>query len=477
MKCPKCGNELEKGNMYCEICGEEIHIVPDFEPEIENSIIETLSTVAMEVQPSDSDAKIAEDKEKEIQKNQNKRKILIGCIICALLFVSGVIIVAMVLFLDGSEKRLVSKAQEKYKLNHYAEAAKYYEEAIRKEDKLTYHAELADCYTMMGKSNEAETIYLELIQLDETEDNKEIIQLAYARLIQIYEKTGAYNAINSLLLAAKDEKVRKEFESYMSPPPDFSYEEGEYDEVIPLKLTAPSHGNVYYTIDGTTPGKGSFVYTAPIFLKKGFYEIKAVYVNDYGISSEIASRTFNIKADMPDVPLISPDNGTFNLPQMIAVSIPEGCNVYYSIDGSIPTKNSLIYGEPIPMPIGESHYRFVAINKDATAGEIVERKYTLNVIANLSAQDAINNVRFRLVQINRLLDAEGNLEGREGKNIYVYDSLRMIDGVTLYFINEYYQENHSSRNMTGNIYGVDINEGRVYDVKKEADGSYSIAPI
>ncbi len=44
MKCPHCGNELKEGYLICEKCGEEIRIVPDFEPEIENSITETLST-------------------------------------------------------------------------------------------------------------------------------------------------------------------------------------------------------------------------------------------------------------------------------------------------------------------------------------------------------------------------------------------------------------------------------------------------
>ena len=50
MKCPNCGNELEEGHLICEVCGEEIQMVPDFEPEIENkiesSITETLSTLA-----------------------------------------------------------------------------------------------------------------------------------------------------------------------------------------------------------------------------------------------------------------------------------------------------------------------------------------------------------------------------------------------------------------------------------------------
>ena len=45
MKCPNCGKEIPEGYLYCETCGMEIRIVPDFEPEIENSIIETLSRI------------------------------------------------------------------------------------------------------------------------------------------------------------------------------------------------------------------------------------------------------------------------------------------------------------------------------------------------------------------------------------------------------------------------------------------------
>ena len=49
MKCPNCGQEIQPDHLYCERCGMEIRIVPDFEPEIENSINETLSTVAEEI--------------------------------------------------------------------------------------------------------------------------------------------------------------------------------------------------------------------------------------------------------------------------------------------------------------------------------------------------------------------------------------------------------------------------------------------
>ena len=54
MKCPHCGSEMVEGHLICEICGEEIRIVPDFEPEIENSITETLSTLVAEQDGGDS---------------------------------------------------------------------------------------------------------------------------------------------------------------------------------------------------------------------------------------------------------------------------------------------------------------------------------------------------------------------------------------------------------------------------------------
>ena len=48
MKCPKCGYEWQEGHLYCDNCGEEFRIVPDFEPEIEEEMEETLSTLFVE---------------------------------------------------------------------------------------------------------------------------------------------------------------------------------------------------------------------------------------------------------------------------------------------------------------------------------------------------------------------------------------------------------------------------------------------
>ena len=39
MQCPNCKEELKDGNLYCEKCGYEIQMVPDFEPDVDGSIL------------------------------------------------------------------------------------------------------------------------------------------------------------------------------------------------------------------------------------------------------------------------------------------------------------------------------------------------------------------------------------------------------------------------------------------------------
>jgi len=65
MQCPKCGAQMPEDKLYCEKCGEEINIVPDFEPEIENKIEETLSNVAFTVNDDGNTKEIVKE---EIEK-------------------------------------------------------------------------------------------------------------------------------------------------------------------------------------------------------------------------------------------------------------------------------------------------------------------------------------------------------------------------------------------------------------------------
>ncbi|MDE7013908.1 MAG: hypothetical protein K2P19_04435, partial [Kineothrix sp.] len=71
MKCPKCGYEWQEGHLYCDNCGEEFRIVPDFEPEIEEEMEETLSTLFVEL----AQEEMQETEEKEIIPAQKSKGI------------------------------------------------------------------------------------------------------------------------------------------------------------------------------------------------------------------------------------------------------------------------------------------------------------------------------------------------------------------------------------------------------------------
>ena len=49
MKCPNCGADMKEGTLYCEHCGEDIHIVPDFEPELEYNMEQTLHDIVKDI--------------------------------------------------------------------------------------------------------------------------------------------------------------------------------------------------------------------------------------------------------------------------------------------------------------------------------------------------------------------------------------------------------------------------------------------
>ena len=45
MKCPSCGAEMPEGRLYCEHCGQDIHVVPDFDPALEQQISQSMQEI------------------------------------------------------------------------------------------------------------------------------------------------------------------------------------------------------------------------------------------------------------------------------------------------------------------------------------------------------------------------------------------------------------------------------------------------
>lgn len=492
MKCPKCGNEMGEGKMYCEVCGEEIHIVPDFEPEIENSISDVLNNVADEIDPSRVVSEVTEDTTEEIFSTQDMRiddasfkpsKEEKKAVDSEELFLSrkslikvigvlvGLIIIMLIVFFmyysrDNSASYQMQKGDEAYATGDYSEALFFYEKSYRLDsDDKTPLYKTADCYMAQNDYERAAFVYENLISSDSKDEN------AWDNLIAILAEQKNYTRINGLVAGYAPEGIKEKYKEYVSVPPSFSQEGGEYDSVVELVLSSDAGEKIYYTLDGSEPGSDCDVYSSPIIMRNGSFTVSAVCVNGYGVCSDIVSEEYNIVTDTPEQPIISLDDGKYNVPQLIEVYVPSGVNVYYTNDGTDPGTESAIYTDPISIPVGESHYRFVAISKTGNPSEVVERNYNLNVDTKISEEEALNIVAQRQFEIGRVIDLNGTIEGAAGRYMYMYSEMRYVQNRTLYFISEYYQEG-TIRMVTGNVFAVDVYDGTIYQAVLGSNNMY-----
>lgn len=453
MKCPKCGYELTEGHLYCDNCGEEIRIVPDFEPEIEKEMNETLSSLFVEL----TEEKEHEEEPAQVSVKKQRRVILS---VCCFLVVAGICIWGNYMYRTYSITYQIEKAKEYAAEEEYTLAITYLERAHEIEpQRADILFSIADYYYIQGKYEMA------VITLAEIIDNPNLymeteVESAYDKTISVYKGMGEYQAINELLLACKDEEIVTTFQQYIAKAPEFSYVEGSYEEVIPLKLSANTSGKIYYTLDGTTPNENSEVYTAPIFLETGSYTVTAYFENDYGIKSDTVANTYRIDLAVPAPPEVSVYSGDYEEPYMIEVTAAEGCSIYYTTDSSDPTPDSFPYTAAIPMPLGKSVYKFIAVSPEGVVSDTIIRTYKLTLHTDITVDMAVSNVIQALIGADVLLDETGKMRGMAGRNVYKYNSVVRIEGYGDYYvIYEYYEDATGLQSRTERMYGVSIQNG------------------
>jgi hypothetical protein len=264
----------------------------------------------------------------------------------------------------------------------------------------------------------------------------------------------------------------------MAMPPEFSYVEGSYTEVIPLKLSSNTSGTIYYTMDGSTPDESSLVYTAPLFLETGEYTVSAVFINDYGIQSEVVSKQYVINLEVPNAPEVELYSGEYTEPTMISVEGTEDCQIYYTTDESEPTADSVPYTGPIPMPLGKTLFKFVNISKDGIPSEVTMRTYTLTLRGAIPTGQAVDSLVEHLVESGYLEDAEGHSQRLSGTLSYKFSSvLRIGESDDYYTIYEYYDDGTGIQNRTDKVFLVQIYTGESAQLGYDDDGNFVAVSI
>ena len=476
MKCPNCGFEIKDGKMYCEKCGAELLVVPEVEFDIEKEMKKTMSDIVSN--------EFADEYDIEFDDDPNLISILLSKqksgkpFYFALAFVLVAIIVAAVILgrkisSQNNYEYQIEQANEKVSENDLLSAISYLENAYRINPNSDILFSIADYYYTLGRDNDA---CYTLSDITKGEFPMADIDLAYKKIIALLSNSNSYELIATYLTDCKSENIVNEYSDYMISVPEFNIEAGTYDETKTLKLSNPyGNGTIYYTLDGTVPNVNSSVFEGPIFLEYGTYSVNAVFVNKYGVMSEVASAKYLIDVDFVFEPEILTDSGTYTEATLIEADVPVLYTLYYTTDGSEPTKESTRYVSPIPMKEGETTYKFVCFAADGTMSSVVERTYKLELDVTYTAAQAVSHLNQFLIDTGYVNPDGRTKEGVNGVVQFMYSAIYPVAEMgTYYLVVEYYLDDLGNLINSNNIYAVNCNDLSIYKVKANGNGDYTL---
>lgn len=477
MKCPHCGSNMLQEQVFCEKCGKERLLVPVFEPEIEDSVAASMSNIVQELSPEiQPNIHETEEKGEAIEKNVDtghgtkQINLFVAAIVALIIFIC-VFSIFFYAYTENSFEYQYQRAQNAFANENYDEALEI--------------AEL--CLSMEPDSVDIRVFMLEIYQQQELTDVviekcKELIAFAperqepYDILIPIYIKEEEYQKLSQLLSKCQIPSVIEKYADYMALPPQFDPGEGSFNTSISLKMIAGGNGTVYYTLDGTKPSKYSDRYTAPVKLLSGKYEVSAIYINDYGITSDVSTKIYQIDSFIDITPEISVPSGDYVIPQSICVTVPdESCTVYYTTDGTDPTMDSEIYTTAFLMPLGNSTFKFLMVDSEGKESEIVTRNYNCVPDVIFSPEQAVVMLKQQLIARGELLNINGDIVGTTDRKEYVCEHAATSDGQVYYVIYEYLYNSSGKLIRTGNVYAFSVMDAQMRRAAITENGYLSLS--
>ncbi len=481
MKCSNCGTVIPEESLYCANCGGDIHMVPDFEAELDLNLSRSISSIAAEVadEPIAGDAETASSKATGFVRRYalELHFVSVAVRVCVFGLIVAAFFICVKVWQHHSYDYQLKRAAACVGQGNFEGAEDYYRRALEIDDS-DIEVTFALAETSLQKGNKIEYEYLLRDIIRSPLCTQEQLERAYGKLIVIYRDRKEYDIINEILQISNNEKIRNAYQVYLASPPEFNYEEGYYTNAIPLKLTSATTGSIYYTMDGSEPNSESLLYTAPILLEEDTV-INAIVVNKYGVFSTVVSKEYRVHMEVEEEPEISVLSGEYSAPMMIEVEKKNNKEVYYTTDGTKPTLQSILYTGPIPMPLGNSTYCFAYVDEDGICGKVSQRTYHLDLNAQITVDDAEALVVEYMLILRKIFKEDGTFrDDTAARYLYQYEYVTGIEGAGDYYVvSEVYKDESGVQSKTGSYYAVSTHEKKCYKLLIDENNNFSLVDI
>ncbi|CAH1201705.1 hypothetical protein PAECIP111893_01701 [Paenibacillus plantiphilus] len=143
---------------------------------------------------------------------------------------------------------------------------------------------------------------------------------------------------------------------------------------------------IYYTVDGSNPTRNSLLYNAPIVVSSAV-TIKAIAVHAGMVDSGIMSASYTIRG-ITAAPTASPAAGAVASGTSVTLSsLTQGAAIYYTIDGSNPTRSSTLYSAPIIISSAQT-IKAIAVHEGMADSGIMSASYSITSSSNSNASNS-----------------------------------------------------------------------------------------
>lgn len=477
MVCTKCGVELKDTDLFCLKCGEEVQIVPDYNP-VEEIVIQNLALaqqneiISQNTKETQSNTKKIDStkvNKEEKASNIHKKKVKRKAFLTYPRFAFIIVICILITFFFWNRYRnsfayQYEKAEECLNTENYQGALEYLNKAflINENDENVSYL-MAKAYIGLNQIDEAISYLKVSLSLDSNNEK------AAKQLIEIYSDFNYTDELNTFVSDIKNTQLAKKLGDFYLNRPMFNIKSGTYDKFISVELTTNTSNDIYYTVDGTKPTIQAIKYSGQIRLRGGTTIVRAVAVNKAGDYSIENIQQYTVHSTVPDNPVIKPASGLYTSPIPIHITIPDNCKVYYTLDGSTPNETSFLYTNPLDMPLGKHTLSVVAIDENGIVSNTIQCSYDLQFETVFTVDQAYNIILQRLG--NELVDEKGTFT-------LECESAIEIGGYNLYSFEKVYgKDANGNKICSSEKYAFDVLTAETYYAVTNAAGGYDLTPF